>query len=440
MDILGFKNLVKNSPDKAAEIMTKIKNNFSKGISDSFIQGIEFKYIIVSDSIVVTCKELEPIYKFVGMAQCLLLRNGYLVKGCINYGSIYHEDETVIVGEAYQEAYWYQEEILKDPFVVFYPGITANVATTIEKLRYTCLNYLKYLLTFMRSHSGTKPTNVATTILNYLKYIPNIDEKETLTKDTIGKIIKDNIKKSHSTSVRYKWHLTNEYWTKHQSPKSTEDPESNTFELSPEKLERLITCTLNGLEKAQTKYAKWSKDYSLSSFGPEYLITTYTCEELDEYGFEFLPESSMSAIMDGQVGRTPAELRANGRVDIEIIEDQKTYALIEFKRSIKATSKCIQDINRLCETLLKKPSIKFGIFGSLIDHDYSHTKKSEKTQMTQEKIEKFVSIIKDSIEKNYDLKLQSRLTLSKEGSEYDNDKGGKCNWNWQGVCIIISRG
>lgn len=129
MDLLGFKNRVKNSScEEVAEIFDEIKNIFNKMVADEngnrSYDADELKIKIMSDSICVYLStdignSLTIIIQVCAIfqAKMLSLNEPVLVRGGITRGSIY-SSEDVIFGNGLTNAYLLESNNAKYPRIV----------------------------------------------------------------------------------------------------------------------------------------------------------------------------------------------------------------------------------------------------------------------------------------------------------------------------------
>jgi hypothetical protein len=118
IDILGFKNSVDKSNgdeqefERILQTLTELKEFFIKPKNDFEINDTQI--IQVSDSLVISrlVKEKGGIYSMLtdcAFAIHLLIDNGFLCRGAIKVGNMYHKD-TTLFGDAYIKAYIAESE------------------------------------------------------------------------------------------------------------------------------------------------------------------------------------------------------------------------------------------------------------------------------------------------------------------------------------------
>jgi hypothetical protein len=125
IDILGFKNSIsKSNSDKAEfdrilQTLTDLKEFFIKPKDDDDIEtdrelNADTQIIQVSDSLVISRLIQEQGGIFYMLSDCafaihLLISNGFLCRGAIKVGNMYHKD-TTLFGDAFVKAYLAESE------------------------------------------------------------------------------------------------------------------------------------------------------------------------------------------------------------------------------------------------------------------------------------------------------------------------------------------
>ncbi|MBI2284773.1 MAG: hypothetical protein HYU71_13755 [Bacteroidetes bacterium] len=125
IDILGFKNSIEKSNldedefERILQTLTELKQFFITPKSDYRIQteremNIDTQIIQISDSLVISrlVEEQGGIYHMLtdcAFAIHLLIEKGFLCRGAIKVGNMYHKD-TILFGEAYIKAYLAESE------------------------------------------------------------------------------------------------------------------------------------------------------------------------------------------------------------------------------------------------------------------------------------------------------------------------------------------
>jgi hypothetical protein len=133
IDILGFKNSIDKTNtdekefDRILKTLTELKDFFIKPKDHYEIEvdrklGADTQILQVSDSLIISrlIQEQGGIYYMLSdcaFAIHLLISNGFLCKGAIRFGNMYHK-ETTLFGQAYVEAYLAEEDE-KLPIVKF---------------------------------------------------------------------------------------------------------------------------------------------------------------------------------------------------------------------------------------------------------------------------------------------------------------------------------
>lgn len=133
IDILGFKNSVEKSGDDEEEFnrifgaLTDLKDFFIKSKKDDETEtdrqlGVDTQILQVSDCLIISRLIQEQGGIFYMLQDCafaihLLIGRGFLCRGAIEVGKMYHKD-TTLFGQAYIEAYT-AEENEKLPIIKF---------------------------------------------------------------------------------------------------------------------------------------------------------------------------------------------------------------------------------------------------------------------------------------------------------------------------------
>ena len=121
IDILGFKNIVKQSKDiEVLNIIDELHKNIhadKDGKVYDYRESFEFAYF--SDCIVLSCLSKKS-YGFIQNLMNLqieLLRKGVFIRGCITKGDLYHSGNKLF-GPALIEAYESESSIAKYPRII----------------------------------------------------------------------------------------------------------------------------------------------------------------------------------------------------------------------------------------------------------------------------------------------------------------------------------
>lgn len=133
IDILGFKNSILKANtneiefDRILKTLTELKNFFIKPKDNYKIEaeralGADTQILQVSDSLIISRLIQEEGGIYYMLSDCafaihLLISNGFLCRGAIKFGNMYHK-ATTLFGQAYVEAYL-AEENEKLPIVKF---------------------------------------------------------------------------------------------------------------------------------------------------------------------------------------------------------------------------------------------------------------------------------------------------------------------------------
>jgi hypothetical protein len=126
MDVLGFSNLVYNKDQNQIEsYFTYVLNDFNK-----FLSQKKYKYLLISDSIVVSCKSnkenLSELIFVISKIQYQLLLRGILLRGGISFGNLYiNKSNNIIVGPGLINAYQL-EKSAKYPRIILDRRLISN--------------------------------------------------------------------------------------------------------------------------------------------------------------------------------------------------------------------------------------------------------------------------------------------------------------------------
>jgi hypothetical protein len=141
LDILGFKELVRNAHDgpaglkRLSRLIQKLRSNapLNRVVNPGVSRELHPRSLEVSDSIILSAPLKHPDHQtYWGLAilvmRCaqiaaILLEEGYLLTGAINIGSVQHTARN-IVGKAYQEAYENQSRVAS-PAIILCPDAAA---------------------------------------------------------------------------------------------------------------------------------------------------------------------------------------------------------------------------------------------------------------------------------------------------------------------------
>lgn len=138
VDVLGFKALVESAAGKndlgpLNELVTLLSAaipGFDATVEKSVPVSLIPRHIYISDCIILSAPIADPAYKYynglsivvmrVIQLSHLLLRAGYLIRGGIAVGNVWHSSSN-IVGPAYQEAFTLEQRGV-EPIVVLSPS------------------------------------------------------------------------------------------------------------------------------------------------------------------------------------------------------------------------------------------------------------------------------------------------------------------------------
>jgi hypothetical protein len=126
LDILGFSELIRNSLKEGSSNVDSLISSLSEitsreGALDQFFDEVDFVFQAFSDSIVMSA-DAKPIGLMYLLSEVndlskRLLLKGYLSRGAVARGSLYHAG-TVMFGPAFLNAYRLESEVARYPRVI----------------------------------------------------------------------------------------------------------------------------------------------------------------------------------------------------------------------------------------------------------------------------------------------------------------------------------
>ncbi|MGR3221097.1 MAG: hypothetical protein ACUZ8H_14970 [Candidatus Anammoxibacter sp.] len=209
IDVLGFKPLVKHATydskklaelEELIELLSTAVPELDGTMDASVPKSLIPKYIYISDSIILsaplTSKErldyegLSVLVMRVIQLTHVLLRKGYLIRGGISVGDVWHT-ESNIVGSAYQDAYLIESEN-PDPCVKLSPTATEHWNKKVNEsgCDNMCLKYENDIMV-----NGLHDA--------YIKDKSHGAVKRAF--DDYACIVNREIEKNHTGNVRDKW-------------------------------------------------------------------------------------------------------------------------------------------------------------------------------------------------------------------------------------------
>jgi hypothetical protein len=217
IDILGFKSIVNDASVNSDKLETlkKLINLLNKAVplldqrvSVNVPKELIPKHIYISDSIILSapvssvkmvdyCGLSVLVMRVIQLTQ-LLLSKGYLIRGGISTGAVWHGDSN-IVGPAYQEAYEIEAET-SAPRVELSESAKKLWEHQTEKMfSDMCLNYRDCLMV-----NGLNSC--------YILHNSDTDGVVEKTFKTYIDTINSNINNIHNESARYKWWWFKEFF------------------------------------------------------------------------------------------------------------------------------------------------------------------------------------------------------------------------------------
>jgi len=217
IDILGFKSIVDNASKKTAkletlqELISLLKEAvplLDQKVADDVPKELIPKHIYISDSIILSAPiSSEKMANYCGLSVLvmrviqltqLLLSKGYLIRGGISTGAVWHGDSN-IVGPAYQEAYEIESETSAPRVELSESAKKLWEHQTEKRFSDMCLNYRGCLMV-----NGLNSC-----------YILNDSDADGVVEKTFKTYIdtiNSNINNIHNESARYKWWWFKEFF------------------------------------------------------------------------------------------------------------------------------------------------------------------------------------------------------------------------------------
>jgi hypothetical protein len=213
IDVLGFKSIVNFATQDSNKlkdlkdligiletVVPKLDGTIDPRVPKSLIP----KHIYISDSIILSAPlKSDEMPGYFGLSTLvmrviqishILLSKGYLIRGGISVGPVWHTDSN-IVGTAYQEAYHIETKTLV-PRVELSQSAQEHWDNTESPVNNMCLCYKNHFM------------------VNVLHDVYIQDKSHGATKQTFKKysrVIQKNLDANHPESIRYKWWWFKEY-------------------------------------------------------------------------------------------------------------------------------------------------------------------------------------------------------------------------------------
>lgn len=213
IDVLGFKSVVdaaEQCTSKLAEleqlinVLASAVPNLDGTLDKNVPRELVPKHIYISDSIVLSApltstkmpsyRGLSILVMRVIQLSHILLSKGYLLRGGISVGSVWHTDSN-IVGVAYQEAYQIETRTLV-PRVELSPKAKEYWDRTEGLGNTMCLEYKNHLMV---------------NVLHDYYIADNSHGAAERVFESYARVIENNLKANHPESVRFKWWWFKEY-------------------------------------------------------------------------------------------------------------------------------------------------------------------------------------------------------------------------------------
>ena len=213
IDVLGFKQVVDaagQGGDKHTELeslidvlesaVPKLDGTVDHTVPEDLIP----KHIYISDSIILSApltsrqmssyRGLSILVMRVIQISHILLSKGYLLRGGISVGSVWHTDSN-IVGPAYQEAYQIETKTLV-PRVELSLNAKNHWVSTEGSSSTMCLEYMNHFIV---------------NVLHDYYIQDNFHGAAERAFENYSRIVERNLRANHPETVRYKWWWFKEY-------------------------------------------------------------------------------------------------------------------------------------------------------------------------------------------------------------------------------------
>jgi len=213
IDVLGFKQVV-DAAGKGGQKHTELESlidvlesaipKLDGTVDHTMPKDLIPKHIYISDSIILSAplsscqmpsyRGLSILVMRVIQISHILLSKGYLLRGGICVGAVWHTDSN-IVGPAYQEAYQIETKTLV-PRIELSPKAKEHWVSTEGSSNTMCLEYMNHFIVNVLDDYYIQDKLHGAAERAFKKY---------------SRIIETNLEANHPEAVRYKWWWFKEY-------------------------------------------------------------------------------------------------------------------------------------------------------------------------------------------------------------------------------------
>jgi hypothetical protein len=213
IDVLGFKSVVDvavKDDEKLCElkeligVLQRAVPNLDGTVDPCVPRDLIPKHIYISDSIVLSApleSDKQPSYRGLStlvmrviQISHILLSKGYLIRGGISVGQVWHTDSN-IVGTAYQEAYQIETRT-HVPRVELSQGAKELWNRTEGSANTMCLDYKSHFMVNVLHDYYIQDTSHGAAERAFEKY---------------SRVIKESLEEDHPESIEYKWWWFKQY-------------------------------------------------------------------------------------------------------------------------------------------------------------------------------------------------------------------------------------
>jgi hypothetical protein len=205
VDILGFSEFILQKSDShRVETITKLYNEIAEAAGSAHLAETKISISLFSDTIVlsVASPEIEesdgavdeieiddllgPYLWTIRRVALILLRNGFLCRGCIIFGKCFHQDG-LLLGPAVVQAHRFEQHVATYPRIIMVESVRETVAGS-AKLK----KWMRY------SDDGPAYLHILYDLERFASDINNLGRKEAQGHESFGIIVQ-----SHKTVQRF---------------------------------------------------------------------------------------------------------------------------------------------------------------------------------------------------------------------------------------------
>jgi hypothetical protein len=213
IDVLGFKSVVDVSVkddkklcelEELISVLESAVPNLDGTVSASVPLELIPKHIYISDSIILSAPiESDEMTSYRGLSilimrviqiNHILLSKGYLIRGGISVGQVWHTDSN-IVGSAYQEAYQIETKT-NVPRVELSQSAKEHWNRTESPANRMCLDYKNHFMVNVLHDYYIQDTSHGAARRAFTEY---------------SRVINENLEANHPESIEYKWWWFKQY-------------------------------------------------------------------------------------------------------------------------------------------------------------------------------------------------------------------------------------